>query len=589
MSVAAERTLSNHLCPLPDGPAVLWHESVPKKVRRCLADGRESAGWKMWKRHLCRRKKPLELSSLLPDGNRALAWGLPDGANSAQLSPSALQKWLDDADGGAWNTDYALSALTWCWMLPKLAEDVPADSWWALLNHLLRTAAEAATPENTNRMAENEPWLHQLLAGELPLSLAYWFPEIAACQAMQSAAYDTLSVGLLDLLDGEGLLHARHFGQMRPLLACWTRCRAIGERMRGGCWTVEAERQYRWLVRNALRLSRRDGSFVFSEAPAGETDLGLWKTALRLGGDEDDLAIAAAVLPGWKKQRRRPNIGISEAAIHSEWAAAALLQPDWSRSAPRLTVLYPDSSCRTELSCGKDVLWSGEWGLNVRIDGVPAEPADEWQEVCWISDEDVDYLELEIDLDEGLRVQRHILLARKDRFLLLADAVLGTRKARLEYRGTLPLCPSVTFSKTCETREGTLVGCKPRAVVLPLALPQGQADRNCGELTQTAAGLELIQASEGRSLFAPLLFDLDRRRMAGPLAWRRLTVAESLVVQPADVAAGFRVAMGKKQWLIYRSLEAKANRTLLGHNLSTEMLVARFDRQGEVEPLIEIE
>jgi hypothetical protein len=31
------------------------------------------------------------------------------------------------------------------------------------------------------------------------------------------------------------------------------------------------------------------------------------------------------------------------------------------------------------------------------------------------------------------------------------------------------------------------------------------------------------------------------------------------------------------------------NRTLLGHNLVSEMLVARFDRDGEVETLLEIE
>jgi len=49
------------------------------------------------------------------------------------------------------------------------------------------------------------------------------------------------------------------------------------------------------------------------------------------------------------------------------------------------------------------------------------------------------------------------------------------------------------------------------------------------------------------------------------------------------------VALGNRQWLIYRSLGQPGNRTLLGHNLSTEMLVARFDKSGEVEPLIEIE
>ena len=69
----------------------------------------------------------------------------------------------------------------------------------------------------------------------------------------------------------------------------------------------------------------------------------------------------------------------------------------------------------------------------------------------------------------------------------------------------------------------------------------------------------------------------------------RLTVAEQLQIQPDDTAVGYRVALGDEQWLIYRSLSEPRNRTLLGHNLSTEMLVARFDTDGEVEPLIEIE
>ena len=78
--------------------------------------------------------------------------------------------------------------------------------------------------------------------------------------------------------------------------------------------------------------------------------------------------------------------------------------------------------------------------------------------------------------------------------------------------------------------------------------------------------------------------------MAGrPRTWRQLTVAADLERQPADVAVGYRVQLGRDQWLIYRSLAEPANRTLLGHNLSTEMLLARFDETGEVEPLIEVE
>jgi hypothetical protein len=68
-----------------------------------------------------------------------------------------------------------------------------------------------------------------------------------------------------------------------------------------------------------------------------------------------------------------------------------------------------------------------------------------------------------------------------------------------------------------------------------------------------------------------------------------LTVGESLAAVPPEVAAGYRVAVGRRQWLVYRALAHKGNRTLLGHNLSTEFLVARFSQDGEVAPLIEIE
>ncbi len=245
--------------------------------------------------------------------------------------------------------------------------------------------------------------------------------------------------------------------------------------------------------------------------------------------------------------------------------------------------------CQTEFACGKDVLWSGEWEFEVRIDGTAARPCDEWRETCWLSDDDVDYLELELQLDAGLRVQRHMLLARNDRIMLLADAVLGSRPAALQYRGLLPLCGGIRFRQACDTREGLLLGRKRRARVLPLALPEWQTDRGCGELRQTRKGLELRQTAQGRSLFAPLFFDLDRDRMRKPVTWRQLTVAESLRAEPADVAVGYRATVGKRHWLLYRALAGAAIRSVLGHNLRTESLLARFTRDGEIEPLLEIE
>ncbi len=90
-------------------------------------------------------------------------------------------------------------------------------------------------------------------------------------------------------------------------------------------------------------------------------------------------------------------------------------------------------------------------------------------------------------------------------------------------------------------------------------------------------------------MYAPLLMDLDPRRSRQPLTWRQLTVAENRKTVSSDVAVGYRVQIGCRQWLIYRSLAERANRTLLGSNLSTEFLFARFTPDDEAQPLLEIE
>jgi len=120
-------------------------------------------------------------------------------------------------------------------------------------------------------------------------------------------------------------------------------------------------------------------------------------------------------------------------------------------------------------------------------------------------------------------------------------------------------------------------------------MPEWRAEQYPGHLQAVAEGLELRQTSAGQRLYAPLFMDLDRRRFRRRMTWRRLTVADSLAPVSAETAAGFRVAIGDQQWLIYRSLATKRNRTVLGHNLATESLIARFGKDGEITSIVEIE
>ena len=511
-----------------------WHKSAPKALRRAFsADGSRESGirksWGVWQEHLAARRPIADLVELMPGRSEPLGWGLPDGiqhaprpawleraerAEAQQQSPDpALEKeilgWMGESAGSGPDVEHALEILSCAWAIDHLAAVLSSEAWWAVLDHLFSVVADAGAID-----LSGDPLVHQLLAGELAMTLAYRFPEISPCRKLKSAGRRALSQGPSELLDGDGAPDGRHMALLRPLLACWTRCWALGERLGRGCFRSAPLNQYEWFVRQALRLARHDGTHVFGNGLFDRWDSDLFRAALWFGGDGDDGEIAALVLPGGKAGGKcaADPAELPSAATHSEWASVAVLRPKWSRSGERLTAVYADGLVSVELGCGKDVLFSGPWQLNVRRDGKAVMPVSDWKDVCWISDEDVDFLELEIELDGDLRVQRTMLLARKDRFLLLADAVLGNEPAKLEYLGVLPLQPGISFDGADESREGFLVGGKRRALVLPLALPEWRSDRRVGELAQSADGLQLSQSAGGCCLYAPLLMDLDRRR-----------------------------------------------------------------------------
>ncbi len=580
-----------------------WHKSAPARLRE--APPRQA--WQRWVEYLDRKKRAEHQAML--DGQAPLAWGLSEGQaattaaqRGAAFAPASckagrrqrLDAWLAEPGGNA-DAGYCLEALAWCRAMPRLAQSLPPDTWWAALRHLVEVADEARSVEPSTG-----PLVFQLGAGELAWTLACLFPEVKACRRLARPARRALSSALEDLCEKQGLLHGRHFAAFPALLASWTRCLELGAHVQHRPWDRQAERRFRRVVRSALRMARRDGSPAFSNGTAGRHGLAILEKAVHLAGDADDRRLAAWTLAGkgqsgrsaHKAFDRRSKRVLAKArlpAVHSEWAAAAVLRRDWSPDSERLAVIYAGREVRSELVAGRDVLWSGRWDLEIRVDGRRAAPVSDWREAVWFSDEDVDYLEVEADFEHGLIVQRHLLLARDDGFLIAADSVMGTEPRRIEYCGRLPLAAAVRFAPAEESHEGYLCTRKRRALVLPLALPEWRVEPDPGRLCQESAGLALRHSIEGCSLMAPLFFDLDPKRLRRPCTWRRLTVAEALQIVPRDVAVGYRVAVDRQQWLLYRSLAARGNRTVLGQNYAAEMVVGRFTRSGECEQFVELE
>ncbi len=580
--------------------AAVWHKSAPEKIRRACREDDPAIGWTRWRDHLAKRKSPVPPSELWPgkaDLLLAASAGLGvDGETKGLLASlrrpdksepcwgEKVETWIEGILSGPVDPRRALEAVAWAHALPEAAARLDCEAWWKLLDHLCGLARDAS-----EMPLDGQPLVQQLLGGELSLTLAFLLPEIVPCRKGAKAGRKILSEGITELIDGEGLPNCQILDAFRPLMACWTRCRVLGRHLEKGSTNTKAGYQYEWAVRAALRLCRPDGGQVFSQSGDEGDDLDWIAAALACGGDEDDESIASLALPGRARLKGLDETLLPSPADHSAWACLAVMQPAWGLSEPKLALAYEGQDFRMELSHQGELLLDGTWTPEIRLGEKVLQPEGDWQVLCWVSDDDVDYLELEMQLKGGTRIQRHVAMAREDRFLFLADAILDCPGDTVQYCGRFSLANEAGLAPAEESHEAFLMGEKAAALVLPLALPEWRVESSPGQFVATSDTMELQLSGQGGMLFAPLFFDLKPRRTTRPATWRRLTVAERLEIVPPSVAAGYRVMVGKNQWLIYRSLAPAANRTLLGHNLATEMLIARFDTKGEVEPLIEME
>jgi hypothetical protein len=469
--------------------------------------------------------------------------------------------------------------------MPALTKVADAGDWWAALDRL------AAISRAVMDEPASDFWTQQALGGELALTVAYHFSEVASCADLGRRGREVIERSLVAGLDDEGLARESPPEQWLPLLASWTRSRMLVHAS-NQILQPDAAGRYQDFVESLLRLAGRDGWLALPghEHSASPRQRDLWLAAAMFV----DRRLQRALQCAWNKAAGTRSVNAASAAelppasMNSERAGLAVLRPSWS--APRLVVDYRRPRLRLRLERNDEVCLAGDCELFVALDGRELVPKSPWEENCWITDDDVDYLELRLSLAEGVCVERHILFARSDEFVFVADAVLGEKPAAIEYRASLPMAAGISVNAVAETRELALVKeGRHRAAVLPLALGEWRTDRARGNLAIDSNCLCLTQAaSQAACLFAPWFIDLSPKRVRRKVTWRRLTVAEDRIAQPDDVAVGYRVQAGQEQWLFYRSLVACGNRTLLGHNLVSEFLAARFSRKGVPETLIEI-
>ncbi len=587
-----------------------------------LADAREDAQWPALQQRLQKRSRRRDLDTLWGDwgaADRPLRWGLAaatDGpveptlravtrlAARKRLSPglqreidltAAAEALLDQLSRPHLALPDLGEALPWAYALPALADRLAEPLWWELLA-ALQTLHQAALGQ-----VDAASPLRLLAGGELGLLLSWRLRDLPSCAASETpsveaafAWFDAGSEAIEEALNAGGRYS-------RLILASALRTQRLLKRgyrknLRKSRRATLAE-----LATWAAALTQTDGrtAFAQSDREAVKEDLcrgGLIEAAAEeLNDDAIRQAVQAALGKSKSGGRLAWQISLPEPGLINEAAKLAVLLPEWDVRRGRLAIDYQGETCRLQLHAGQPLIIDGAWAVALRADGQPQAPTGRWESVCEYSDDDVHYLELQQAWSGGLSLQRHCLLIRDDRCVLLADAVLqdpatSAATPQLEYEARLPLADALQVTPEAETRELWLGDHKPRALCVPIGLPEWRVGPTPGSLEVTADQDLVLRMRGAGQLVAPLWFDCQRRRFRRPRTWRQLTVAEELrIVAPCEAVA-YRVQAGSEQWLLYRNLAARAPRTVLGAHLVADFYGGRFDpSDGSLEELVKVE
>lgn len=450
--------------------------------------------------------------------------------------------------------------------------------------------------------------------GEIPFVGGLVFSEIASASNLVKSGRKVLVKELVDQTDTDGTPHAEILPRLPLWLSPLVRSALISKRYNVNAWNDEQQQVFTNLIDRAILLCRPDGRAALTNgmqlnslpvltAAVEQLDLGLVQSTTSY------LQAVHRAVSGKPPRRGRPIIATMP-SNQSDWAKFALLRSDWSVEADSVAIAHHQPLPQIDVTALGRSLIHGDWNLKLKLGEAQVELAEEWSCVCWQSDPDADFIELQMQGPGKLRVERLVMLSRKERFLIIADAISGvsatnastnsetngnTKKAaapkpRIEYESRLSLSTGLSGSSEGTTREGRISGKQFKARVFPLAIPQDRVLSTPHSFSIDGNEIVLKQVGEGEGLFAPLVFVWHPERTRVDASWRMLTVAEDGKAVGSDVAVGYRLKLGAYQLLISRSLKKTGNsRTVLGHHTHNETVIASFDSNGDVEPILLVE
>ncbi|MEM9365317.1 MAG: hypothetical protein AAGD07_04915 [Planctomycetota bacterium] len=575
---------------------------------------------------------------------------------AAECFAEGSHSFAREASTGLSEVNERLHAVLWAAAMPHLALLLPESLWWDVLERLQWLAVTNQQPDRTDGdIATAARWLH---AVEMGMTLAWRLAPVPTCVQLADSACQTL----MDNLDGteetveELTASAR---SNRLMLASILRCERLV--------ALFAKKRFRKAQRNTAwelavwtaAMTRHDGTAYLSPATAEQTsddskplELGLDQhrstkrrrtkggsaqgdtTSKRLTGlftaachyEEESLRPAFEAALGARQTGGRLawEVSLPDTLWQGENSGQIAMMPQWDVRRGRTYLDYRGDSVQIDLWAGRRAAIQGVWETVVEIDGQTLRPTSDWENSCDYTDDDVHYVELQQSLQNGVALQRQIMVVRDDRCVLLTDAVVnvkpgkGKRRPNVRCFSRLPIAAPMSVVAEEETREVFLSDGKRRAMVVPLAAGEWRVGRSQSQLRTvenpdhlprangspaksglassqaipfpTATSHLVLETTGHGNVYSPLWFDFQTRRFRRKRTWRALTVGEDLRTIPRETASAFRLQIGSEHWTLYRSFDGNRPRTFLGKNLIADFFAARFHPgDGGMEELVTVD
>lgn len=497
----------------------------------------------------------------------------------------------------------ALVSAGWIHALPNVGRDIPPGMWLDVLQSIMTQVDRAWSQPPEEGLF---PWL--VWSCEIPLALARQLSHLGGKDRIVSDSLNRIAELLEESAESPNHVLQRGGLDLRAIIGSLVRSRWSANEVGARKWYPPQRKALSKLILHAVSLTDVNGSQLLFDEADTRFDPSFWLSAYELAEQTKKLTTTMACAlpaPVGKGLGERPaRLCKDETNDSIMWKPSHYCD---QTSIVTMRRTWREKGNRAALDFSSDVIWldmlgedgsrifSGDWDIGLEKDGKELTIENSWEEVCWFSDDDVEYLELECSIDDVCKVQRQIMLMRNEGMFFTADALMANTNGNWKMRSTLDLVDGLSLKQDAETTECRLTRDRADkesetvALLLPVSLPEWKRAQSNASIRQIGDKLEMTSQIVGNRIYAPMVFALKKLNKPLAYTWRQLTVAEDLRIQPREVAEAYRLQINQEHWVFYRSLTPCTRRTVMGLHLNNEFYAGRFSpSDGQFEAMIEV-